>query len=291
MHANANFKKAGMILLVTSLLLLMSGSSSAYLMPVDQLIDKMRAKFSSFKTLIIDQSTHVLGPQDEETTMVFEEKTWIKSPGFCRSEMTGRPEHPHRDDAHAAAPPPPGEPAVRERPAVSEAAVGQVNNDTAFRRLLMGNNRDSIMTFLAQMGVNLENVWFTRLDGVAAYCVGDKGPDSPKLLINKESFLPLLFSYVPLRSSTRKIATVRFDNYKQVDSGWYPYEIDYSVETERVERYFVLSIIINPTIETSFFRITTERTKIPQQPENDQDVQQEERLKEVIKALKEKYGN
>jgi len=43
-------------------------------MPVDQLIDKMRAKFSSFKTLIIDQSTHVLDPQDQETTMVFRRK-------------------------------------------------------------------------------------------------------------------------------------------------------------------------------------------------------------------------
>ena len=290
MRANTNFKKVGMILLITSLLLVMPGSSSGYIMPVDQLIDKMRAKFSNFNTLIIDQSTHVLDPQDKETTMVFEEKTWIKSPGFCRSEITGRPENLHKDGAPA--PPPPGEPVTRrEGPVANEAALEQGNSDTAFRRLLMANNRDTIMTFLAQMGVNLESVGFTRLDGVVAYRVGDESPESPKLLINKESFLPLLFSYVPLRSSTRDMATVRFDNYRQVDSGWYPYEIDYSVETERVERYFVLSIIVNPTIKTSFFRITTEKTGIPQKPENDQDVQQEDRLKEVIRLLKEKYGN
>ena len=289
MRANANLKKVGMVLLITSLLLVMPGSSSGYIMPVDQLIDKMRARFSSFKTLIIDQSTHVLDPQDEQTTMVFQEKTWIKSPGFCRSEITGRSESLHKDGAPA--PPPPGDPARREGPVAYEAAVEQGNSDTAFRRLLMANNRNTIMTFLAQMGVNLESVGFTRLDGVVAYCVGDKGPESPKLLINKESFLPLLFSYVPLRSSTQDLATVRFDNYRQVDSGWYPYEIDYSVKTDRVERYFVLSIIVNPTIETSFFRITTEKTRIPQKPENDRDRQQEERLKEVIKVLKEKYGN
>ena len=147
------------------------------------------------------------------------------------------------------------------------------------------------MTFLAQMGVNLESVRYTRLDGVVAYCVGDKDPESPKLLINKESFLPLLFSYVPLRSSNQDLAVARFDNYRQVDSGWYPYEIGYFVETERAARYFVLNITVNSPIEASFFRIITEKTRIPQKSENDRGGQQEERLREVIKVLKEKYGN
>lgn len=285
-RANANLKKVGMILLITSLLLVMPGSSSGYVMPVDQLIDKMRAGFSSFKTLIIDQSTHVLDPQDQETTMVFQGKTWLKSPGYCRSEITGRSESPD-----IAAAPAPWGPPQREGQVAYEVAEGQVNSDTAFRWLLMANNRDTIMTFLAQMGVNLESVGFTRLDGIIAYRIGDKGPESPKLLIHKESFLPLLFSYVPLRSSSQDLAIVRFDNYTQVDSGWYPYEIDYSVEKERVERYFVLNIRVNPPIETSFFRTTTEKTGIPQKPDNDQDSQQEERLKEVIRLLKEKYGN
>jgi len=101
-------------------------------MPVDQLIDKMRAKFSSFKTLIIDQSTHVLDPQDQETTMVFQEKTWLKSPGYCHSEVTGRPQ--------------------REGQVAYEVAAGQGSSDTAFRLLLMANDRDTIMTFLAQNG-------------------------------------------------------------------------------------------------------------------------------------------
>jgi len=74
-RANADFKKyLGMILLVTSLLFVMPYSTKGYVMPVDQLVDKMRTKFSSFETLIIDQSTHVLNPQDQETTMVFQEK-------------------------------------------------------------------------------------------------------------------------------------------------------------------------------------------------------------------------
>ena len=271
LRANTSFKKVGMILLITSFLFAMPGGSSGYVMPVDQLIDKMRAKFSSFKTLIIDQSTHVLDPQDQETTMVFQEKTWLKSPGYYRSEVTGRPQ--------------------REGQVAYEVAETQGNSDTAFRWLLMANDRDTIMTFLAQMGVNLESVGFTRFDGIIAYRIGDKGPESPKLLIHKESFLPLLFSYVPLRSSSQDLAIVRFDNYTRVDSGWYPYEIDYSVKKERVERYFVLNIRVNPPIETSFFRTTTEKTGIPQKPENDQDGQQEERLKEVIRLLKEKYGN
>jgi len=289
-RANANLKKVGMVLLITSFLFAMPGGSSGYVMPVDQLIDKMKARFSSFKTLIIDQSTHVLDPQDEETTMVFQEKIWLKSPGYFRSEITGRPENLNIAGAPAP-PPPPGVPAQRERQAANEVVEAQGNNDTAFRRLLMANNRDTIMTFLAQMGVNLESVGFTRLDGIITYRVGDKGAESPKLLIHKESFLPLLFSYVPLRSSSQALAVVRFDNYKQVDSGWYPYEIDYSIEKGRVEHYFVLNIRVNPPIEASFFTTTTEKMGIPQRPENDKDGQEEERLREVIRVLKEKYRN
>jgi len=63
------------------------------------------------------------------------------------------------------------------------------------------------------------------------------------------------------------------------------------VETERAERYFVLNIRVNPPIDASFFRLTAERTGIPRRPENNRDKQQEERMREVIKVLKEKYGN
>ena len=285
-RANTSFKKyLGMILLITSFLLVMPGSSSGYIMPVDQLIDKMRARFSNIRTLIIDQSTHVLDTQDREATIVFQEKIWLKLPRYCRSEITGRPESLDMAGAPASGAPTQGGGLVAQ----GVASVSQ-NSDAVFRWLLMANDRDAILAFLSQLGINIDSIGFTRLDDAIAYRVGDKAPDQPKLLIHKETFLPLFVSYAPLRSSSQNLAVVRFDNYKKVDSGWYPYAIDYFVKNERTERYFVLNLRVNPPIETSFFESRTEKAGVPQTSGTDREEQEEERLKEVIRLLKEKYG-
>ena len=269
-----------LMLIVAALFWVMPGLSAGYIMPVDQIIDKMSSKFANIKTLIIDQSTHVLNPQDKEAAMVFKEKIWLKTPGYCRSEVTGRPESQSPVD-------------VPRGTALDglEVDTGQGNRDTTFRRLLMANRKDDMLVFLSQMGINVTSVGLTRLDGAIAYRVGDKDPDRPRLLIDKESFLPLLFSYVAPGSSNQKLTVVRFDNYKALDSGWYPYEIGYTIEKEKMERYFVLDLNVNPTIETAFFEIPEKKTGTPQMPGSHQDGEEDARLEEIIKVLKEKYGN
>ncbi|MBW1732964.1 MAG: 1-acyl-sn-glycerol-3-phosphate acyltransferase [Deltaproteobacteria bacterium] len=284
----SGLKKAlGVVLLITALFLGGPEVSSAYVMPVDQLIDKMGANFSRFKTLLIDQSTHVLDPEDENTGLVFGERVWIKSPGYCRTEITSGPKGKDMGQVPGSSPVP--------APEVEQDAPGAAglwkNPDVAFRRLLIGTDRNSMITFLVQMGVNLESVAFTRIDGFIAYRVGDMGPASPRLLIHKETFLPILFSYVPPGSPGQGMVVVRYKRYKKVGSGWYPYEIDYSMGEEGLERYLVLTIKVNVPMETSFFNAVKEQVRVPPKSGSDQHIKEEERLDEIIRVLKEKYGN
>ena len=283
---NSTIKKHLMLIwLISCLLWALPGSSEGYVMPIEQMIDNMTARFSGFHALIVDQTTHVLNPQDRETVSIFQEKIWLKLPRYCRSQIIGRPE---RKDVYS--------PAVsgRQTPEKEEASSGALSEgqgtDTAFRWLLMANKRDEVLAFLSQLGVNIDAVGLARLDGKVVYRIGDTSLESPKLLIDREIFLPLLFCYVQPGFKDENPVTVRFDKFKEVASGWYPYRIDYSVEHEAPERFFLLNLRVNPSIETSFFEAAPEMTGPPPGPENVPDEKEEKRLKEAIRVLEKKYG-
>jgi hypothetical protein len=255
-------------------------------MPVDQMIDKMRTRFARFHTLIIDQTTQVLNREGGEAVKVYQEKIWLKPPGYCRSKIIGRPEA-----QDVSTEPVPGSRPREEKRVAQEVASGQPDRNTSFRWLLMANERDEILAFLSQLGVHIDSVGFARLDGKVVYRIGDKDLKSPKLLIERETFLPLLFTYVPPGVSGENRVTVRFGNFKEVNSGWYPYTIDYASGEDQADRYFLLNLRVNPPIDTSFFETASEDAGALQKPVSEGDGKGEERLDEVIRVLKEKYGN
>jgi len=274
-----------LIWMLTSLLWVMPGGSAGYVMPAQQMIDKMSARFSRFHTLIVDQTIHVLDRQDGESAEVVRERIWLRSPGYCRSEIVGGAEREQtsRPEVRGAQPP-------MKEDISRKGTSGALKHDTTFRWLLMANEGTTMLAFLTQLGVNVNAVAFARLDGKVVYRIGDPSPESPKLLIDRESFLPLLLSYVsPGRLGEAQI-TVRFDNFKEVDSGWYPYRIDYTQGEEQAERYFVLNIRVNPSIKASFFEAPADRVSFPGKTEDVLDEKEEERLKEAIRQLKEKHG-
>ena len=125
----------------------------AYIMPPEQLVGFMAANFSSFKTLFISQSTYRSNSQSNEPEKVLEEKIWLKSPGFYRSDP------------------------VREKPP-----------DMNFRRIIMANDRKALLSFLREMGIDFNTVSLTRFGGFIAYRIGKGVPESPILLIEKEKF-------------------------------------------------------------------------------------------------------
>lgn len=225
----------------------------AYLMPAEQLVGMMTANFSKFKTLFISQSICTLNQDNEEAGIPLEEKLWLKSPGFYRSELLTR----------------------------SWDKGVDLNIDRAFCLLLMANDSDRITGLLIQMGVNLDSVALTRVDGIIAYRVGDKIPESPRLLIEKERFVPLLLSYWLSGDAGPEIVTVRFDDYRKLGRGWYPYEIVYSVGEGMRQRYSIIRLQVNIPIDGPLSVIPEQRIIPEETPE-------EKRLEEAVEALKEK---
>ncbi len=241
----------------------------SYIMPAEQLLGLMTANFSKFKTLLIRQSTHLMNLQNEGEVIAMEEKIWLNSSGFYHLELMGQPE---------------GQKIIGDDIAADRASI-----DMTFRRILMSNDCKTIMALLSEIGVKIETVAFTRLDGAIAYRVGDKSPESPNLIVEKERFLPLLLSYGLLDESGEKRVTVRFDDYRKTAEGWYPYKIVYFGGKNIEEHYFVIDLQANVPNVFPISRIGREGPNQTQELKRRQDSPEDERLREVIKALEEKY--
>ncbi len=255
--------------LILFLVWIMPGKAQAYIMSAEQLVGLMAAKSAKFKTLVITQSTHLVNPQDQETEVVLEEKIWLKTPGFYCSEMISRPDYYGiMGDGGAA-----------YRPDI----------DMTFYRLFMANNTETILAFLSEIGVKLESVAFTRFDGVIAYRLGEKDLESPKLVIEKESFLPLFLCYWSQAGLGQGMVTIRFADYKKLAKGWYPYEITYFAGEEIVERYVILDLQVNIPIERPLSKIQKESPFFPQGFESSQETSDKKHVEETIELLKEKY--
>lgn len=254
------------ILVCAPFLFLLMEICLGYVMPAEQLIQFMAKNFSKFETLVITQTTLQQDPKDEEWEESFTEKIWMKSPDFFRSKI------------------------------LNEKSYRVLVLDTDYRQLLVTHSKQTLMELLIRMGVNLESVGFTRIEEVTAYRIGDQGPDNPKLLIEKERFLPLLLKYVPPRASKMETITVRFKEYRKLDQGWYPFEMTYSVNDEIREVHTIHTIDANVPIDPALLDIPeTEPPPGPAPekemttPEKEMTPQEEERLRKIIKTFEEKY--
>ena len=145
------------------------------------------------------------------------------------------------------------------------------------------------MQLLSGMGVNLHSVALTRIDGVIAYRIGDKEPERPKILVEKERFLPLLLVYKTPRPYVQETITVQFKDYKKMEEGWYPFEIIYTDGKAFKEIYTIHTLKANVPIDPALFVMPKREVAPEQASEPDQVPSEEERLRDIIKKFEEKY--
>ena len=240
------------------ILCIFSSGAEAYVMPPEQLIDYMQDKLGVFKTLIIAQKTVAIDPRDGMEANAFEEKIWIKTPGYFKAKVISGQD-------------------IR--------AMADESFPSSFRQILMANTRQYVLMLLAKFGIDLESSGYTRLDGVIAYFIGARERGRPRLLLNKETFFPMLLEYEAYDDSGARKISIRFQDYREIAGGWYPFKISY-LEDEKVdEQYLVLDLQANMPLSPSLFRQEAVEEKLR---ENDAAVD-DEHLSEAIKALKDKY--
>lgn len=245
--------------ILATLCLMVSERCQGYIMPAEQIVGFMAANFSKFETLIITQSVQREDQNSKERGGGFKEKIWMKSPDFFYSKT------------------------------LDQGVARGVQPDIVYRRLFTANSKQRLMQLLTDMGINLQLVALTRIDGVIAYRIGDKGPHSPKILIEKKRFFPLHLVYVSPENVDRNMVRIHFLDYRKVDQGWFPFEITYFSGNEIGQRYIVHTLQANSPINTAIFDSFKIKSNPGKTSEKDLSPQEDERLKKIIKTFENKY--
>jgi hypothetical protein len=221
------------IALIIYFMTILNGRAYGYVMPAEQLLAFMADNFADIQTAVIVQST-LKTEQDNEK--VFMEQVQLKSPNLFSIKV------------------------------FDNTARGGRLPDMAYRQLLIANTSSRLQVVLSMMGINLQAVSFTRIDGTIAYRIGEKGDNSPRLLIEKERFLPLLLIYRPGGEMLGDTVTVRFEDYRREDTGWLPFQISYSVNDRIREEYTTQSLQTNVPLNQSLLQAFEMIPYFPDQP-------------------------
>jgi hypothetical protein len=182
----------------------------------------MTANFSKFQTVVIHQSIRVEDSEGNEEK-AFEEIITMKSPNLFHAKVTG------------------------------STADDTPRRDHSYWQMFLANSTSRLMDALYGMGIRLQKTGYTRIDGTIAYQIGDNHEDSPKLLVEKARFLPLLMVYRPPSHPEGDLIKVRFLDYRKVQQGWLPFEITCSYGQEITEKYTVDSVKVNVPVSQSLF--------------------------------------
>ncbi|MFC1493891.1 hypothetical protein ACFL6W_01305 [Thermodesulfobacteriota bacterium] len=219
-----------------------SYNSMAYVMPAEQLLGFMTDNFSGYRSVVLIQSVLRTTPENEK---VFTEQLSLSSPDKYSTKLLDR--------------------------------LGGRNDspDLTYRQLLMANKPPKLEHVLGAIGIDLKTVSYTRIDGEIAYRIGSGDPESPKLLIEKERFVPLLLIYKVPGEFNEKMVTVRFQEYQQEGKGWYPFEIIYSEGSNLVERYTVQTFQFNVPVDSTILQRFPE-LEIPEEIIDDEEIDHEE---------------
>jgi hypothetical protein len=220
----------------------------SYILPSTQIIEFMVKKYASVTTLQMTQLTKALDLDSARET-VFGETIFLMSPDRYRSEVAGQPGKRIL---------------VHNRSRTLKIIDGEVgyareNRGFLFHFLMLAQDPRHVLKDLEQLGVNLDMVSLARLEGRIAYLIGNKEEGSPRLLVDKDLFIPLLLQY-------GSITFFASDFEELKPKLWYPRSLLHSYAGANIEDYFqeeyrIKDIIVNPSIDASLFDIVAIRSR------------------------------
>ena len=270
--------------------------AGAYVMPAEQIIEFTAMNFAAIRTLQITQTIELPGAPEQQPLRLKEilrlrapDAQWVEPLALSPSPET-------RDGTPQSTVYPPG---------LEESVAQQTRWDRRFYLALMARRPEDLQALLERLGVALDSVAFTRFEGRIAYRIGSQAQTAPKFLVDKERFLPILLQYDAVAAEPGRIVTVVFENYREAEAGAFPYRIRYHFGGHIRAVYRASDLLINAPLSGGFTPIPLDGPPPPgwrpttasqspgsspgTAPPSGSGRSQEQRLEDVIRALKEKY--
>jgi hypothetical protein len=193
----------------------------AYVLPAEQIVQFMAANFSKTQTLVVH--LHCQESGEEKAGGGSEEVLTMKSPDRVHSTIKD-----------------------------SDAKKGSAK-EYSYQQFFLANSPSRLLTLMLEMGIDLQKVGYTRMDGVIAYRIGDPEGSSPQVLVEKGRFLPLFVSYkAPGPEET--VVKAKFLDYRKAGQAWYPFEMVCPRADGVAEKCVVRSLKVNGPVSPSLFQ-------------------------------------
>ncbi len=244
---------------------------AAYLLPYSQVIELMEKKLINSPTLIVHQT---VSTENNHKSDGMEQDIWIKLPDFyyCKRlpPSSGEKETDQASPAHSrecgTCPPP------------------------IFLKLLLQGPESQVTNLLSNWGIATDKLSFVRLNGEIGYRIGDKGLYDPALIINRETYLPVVLRY-RATNSTYGLVTIKFEDYQKIDTGWFPFRISCITQEGTMETYIIKHVETNIEIDPQEFPRQEIQPSLSPPPPQEQTEKSpaDDRIKEIIESLKRKY--
>jgi len=209
----------------------------SYVLPSDQIVEFMANRFAALKSLKILRVATIKDFYGQ-TEKAFGEIIEVMSPDRFRADVAGQPGT--RLIVHSGS--------KTLRIINGTIVTGLERDHFQYHFLLVAQDPQRILKALQREDINTNTVSLTRFEGKIAYLIGDKEEGSPRLLVEKDRFLPLLLALDDF--------SVRFSDYREIaEQTWYPYQIVYSSYGSIAEEYSVQDVTVNPPLDMTQFSI------------------------------------
>lgn len=166
-------------------------------------------------------------------------------------------------------------------------AVGE-NPFDRYQQLLRSRTRPRLMRTLNRLGVETAISSLGRVEDTVVFVLGARYPDESvsQLAIDKETFLPvrlLLVDQGAAAAGTR--LEIFYRNWQKVQSGWFPYQVDFYINESLAREIRVTDLRINPSIPADMMDLEAMKTSVALKDTDTPEGQKQEAVDAVQRAV------
>jgi outer membrane lipoprotein-sorting protein len=165
-----------------------------------------------------------------------------------------------------------------------------------YKDLLLYRSRPALQKALLSHGVDVGKTSLGRYEDRIVYVIGAQFPDMSvsQVWVDKDSFLPLRWLHVPIRSPNDRLEFV-YNEWQKKGDLWYPMQVETWHDKKRIRRVRVQQLRVDVTLSPELFDISQMVIAYPQEestgalPGLESDPSQE--VQRTIEAFQKKFGD
>jgi len=250
-------------------------SAGAYVLQGPHILDLMIEKYGTAHSLLVSQSIHFYGDENQKIQVQLNEILGYVFPEFFRADITS--EITHRIHIQA-----------QDRTFI--LIDGQIESDVEarfdlYKDILLIRSRKLLADRLSRFGVDVTVSSLGRFEKRLAYVVGATYPNEtvPQIWVDKQTFLP--FRWIVTRSVGEKqnnALEVRYLKWQKWSNTYYPMQITFYQGGNLIREINVQDVRVDPTFDDTYFDISYQKSQyqsnqheapLPDETEEQNDVQ------------------